>query len=324
MPSLVVSTGKTVLRTSSGKRLPFANPRWRLPLTLVSMRSPTEVMVKITGAMEVYGLAALKELGVLVCKPGPMGSGFYAGDHNMLQLRSSVKDGQLTVGGAVRIRVHDHNAGVPYPKQFRVVPFEAPIRADRLCKAIPPRKHAGTGKDPHVVRQPGQIHRDDFPSGTAEVEVKKGETLTLRASPGGEVVHTRAPSKWDYALMRIGQHSGWDQVAVGGGPYLLGWMPTRPEYKPERFGIGGLLGTMGKRKGPASLHTRKLKALPLHRLPAGATLQQFGVVHARLLEPGYARVITRQDKWIYVAAAVDADVKVEGWIEPSSLGEKVE
>ena len=44
------------------------------------MKSPAHVMMKITGAMEVYGVAALKDLGVLVCVPGPLGERFYAGE----------------------------------------------------------------------------------------------------------------------------------------------------------------------------------------------------------------------------------------------------
>ncbi len=88
--------------------------------------------------------------------------------------------------------------------------------------------------------------------------------------------------------------------------------------------LGGLIGEMVKAKPPWSLRTKKLRPLPLHPLPAGTPVQQFGVVHARLLKPGFARVISRQDGWIYVAAAVDDDVMVEGWIKPESLGVKAE
>lgn len=324
MPSLVVATGKTVIHSSSHKRVRFAHPRWRLPLTVTAMRPGGDVMVKISGGMEVYGLVALKDLGVLVCKPAPMGERYYAGDHNMLGVRSVVKDGRLMVGGEIQIRVKDYGKDVPYAQQFSRVPLEGAIGVENLCRVIPPKKHAGTNKDPYIVRSPGETHLDDFPSGTPEVSIKKEETLTLHASPGGQVIHTRGPSRWGYSLVRVGRRDGWDQVAVGGGPYLLGWIPSRPDREPVTGGIGGLLGTMGKMKGPASLHTRALKAKPLHRLPAGTPVQQFGVVHARLIKAGYARVITHQDGWVYVNAAVDDDVMVEGWVRPANLGAKVE
>jgi len=326
MPSLVVSTGKTVLYTSSGKRLPFAFPGWRLPLTLVAMRSPTEAMVKLTGGMEVYGLTAISEMGVLVCSPGPLGAHFYAGDGNMLRLRSVVRGGQVTVAGVVTLRLRDHDKKLTYGEQFRRLPFEAGIKVERLCKSVPGRKHTGTGKDPHIIRTTGEVHKDDLPAGMTRVYVEKGENPPLRATPGGggKVLHLRRADRWGYSLYRLEQKDGWDRVVAGSGPYLLGWIPTRPEYNPKSIGIGSILGTMGKSVGPANLRTKALRAYPLHRLSPGTPMQQFGVVHARLLKPGFARVITRKDKWIYVAAAVDRDVKVEGWIEAASLGEKVE
>ena len=313
----MVTTGKTVLYSSAGKRLPFAWPGWKLPVEVRSARPGGDLLVRIAGAIEVYGLTKLGDLGVLVCREGPLGEQYYAGRGNMLRPASPVSSGEVIVTGTVRVRIKPYGRDVPYARQFRGIRFKAPIAVSRLCTAVPPARHADTNEDPHVMSPLGEVKPEDFPD--------RAPLIRLLAAPKGKPLFTRAANKWGYSLVRIDKKDGWDRVAAGSGPYLLGWIPSRPDYRPGAggFGIGGVMGSMGKGKGPMSLRTKGLKQLPLHHLSAGTEVQQFGVVHGRLKKPGFARASSRQGKWIYVTAAVDEEMVVEGWIEARRLGAKV-
>jgi hypothetical protein len=108
---------------------------------------------------------------------------------------------------------------------------------------------------------------------------------------------------------------------MGDGPYLLGWTLSLPEQKQPRstFAVAGLV-SKDIAAGPIHLHSKKLQKLPLHALVAGTEILHFGVVHAVLRKPGYARVLKQHDNLAYVYAAVDDDVVVEGWVAQAKLG----
>jgi len=60
--------------------------------------------------------------------------------------------------------------------------------------------------------------------------------------------------------------------------------------------------------------------LPLHSRAAGTELRHFGVVYGRLRAPGRARVVKREAADLYVVAAVDSDITIQGWVPAGALG----
>ena len=124
----------------------------------------------------------------------------------------------------------------------------------------------------------------------------------------------------------------WDQVVLGGGPYLLGWTPSRVPNRRVGDPIGGLglvVGTIAdltdvELSGASrALAGKALQSLPLHELPAGTELSHFGTPRARLTERGLARVVRTAGPLAYVVAAADASITVEGWLPSSALGRLV-
>jgi hypothetical protein len=323
-PALVVAAPRVALTTAGPQRVRLATPRARLPLRVVEARANGDLVIAITGGIEIQGVGPLDTLGVLVCEPGPVSERLYAGTSNLLRLRSALTGGRLKVSGEVTLREREPDEKVPFFLQSRVLTLEGEIDEKRLCTTPPQRKRP---KEPVLVRTMGEVYDDDFPDDTRQVDVKKGEPLTLLARPGGTPLYTRPASHWGYSLVRLRTEAGWDLVAAGSGPYLVGWISTRPSrevFGPGGLGlVGGLVGR-DQRIGPRSLHTPTLEKLPLHSLPAGTTLRQLGVVHARLTKPGFARVGSLRDGWRYVVAAVDDDVVVEGWVDPRQLGPEVQ
>lgn len=182
------------------------------------------------------------------------------------------------------------------------MPFEAEVDAAHLCTAPLPARHAGTKEDPTVFKTYGEPDEEDFPRGTAVVDIDKGAPLELLDAPGGQPLHTFPPTEWGFPLIRLRTEGAWDLVAAGDGPYLLGWIPTRAPQK-ENGGelsavVGGVVG--GVLPGPFALHTQK---------------------RANLLKPGYGRIVgPPKGAWSYLIAAVDDDVTVEGWVETAKLG----
>jgi hypothetical protein len=323
LPSLVVALEGTVLRLAENEKVKVAFPRAGLPLRVREARREA-VRVELDGGIRVEGLTTLEELGVEVCEPGPLSERFYAGNGNRLRLRSGIDAGRIRVSGEVAVREVEYSKDVHFLKQFRRIPFETGVEVSRLCPAPQPPRHAGTAEDPEIARVFGEPDEEDFPKGTHLIDIEKGAPLTLLDAPGGNPVHTFPATQWGFTLIRVRTEGRWDLVAAGGGPYLLGWIPTRsPRDMQNAFGIGGL-GMSSSQKGPWALHTARLKQLPLHRVPAGTPLQHFGVVRATLNADGYARVQRTNGRWSYVVAAVDDEVTVQGWMETSALGEPLD
>lgn len=312
LPSLVVATRKTTVMTGGEKRIPFARPRAALPVTVrESSTDGRELLIHIGGGIELDGVIAPDDLGVLVCDAGPIGDHFYAGHENLVSLRSTITDGRVHIGGDVLTRVQPHDPNASFTQQFQTTPFEGDIAASRLCTQ-PPQKRAVS----HVL---GEIDTGDFPSGTQVVDIERGAPLSLLAAPGGAPVYTRPADPWGYSLAVVRHEGAWDYVAAGNGPYILGWVPARA---PRPAALQGGLASAPP-IGPASLQHTRYARMPLHELADGTEVQQFGIVRARLKKPGFARVSSAHEGWQYVVAAVDDDVVVEGWIDPTRLGKKL-
>jgi hypothetical protein len=323
-PSLLVATRTTVLRLAEAPEVRIAFPRVRLPLRLREAHDG-EVTVAIEGGIEVAGVVKLGELGVLACRPGPMGDHYYAGNDNLLSLRSVVTDGHVRVGGLVVIRQRPFDGPIPFAEQFREIPFEGDLPVTRLCDAPPPKRHAGTAADPSVAHLYGEPDEEDFPAGTKLVDIEKGAPLTLLDAPAGKPLHTIPANPYGFTLVWLRREGAWDLVAAGGGPYLLGWIPSRtPREDDSATGGLGLLGSIAEREAPIALYKKSLESSPLRRLPAGSAIRQLAVTRARFMRAGWARVVgAPSGAWSYVVAAVDADVTVEGWLETAKLGESV-
>jgi hypothetical protein len=322
LPPYVVAADKAVLRLDDDRNVRLAFPRHELPLRIREVRDD-EAVVEIDGGVRVSGVVKLDALGVIVCTPGPVGDHLYAGNGNLLTLRSSVHGGQVSVGGAVVVRQRAYAETVPFAEQFRSIPFEATLPTDRLCAGPQPKRHAGTVADPTVGRIHGEPDVEDFPKGTRLLDIDKDTSLTLLDAPGGKPLHTLPATEWGFVLVWLKREGGFDLVAAGGGPYLLGWIPAREPRNPAADSDGLLLGgVVGEgQEGPHALYGQELLTLPMHKLPAGAQLQQLGVVRATLMRDGYGRVVgAPRAGSSYVIAAVDDDVTVEGWIETARLG----
>lgn len=324
-PDLVVASPGTEILATGPQQVLLARPRSRLPLKITRTRPDGWVQVTLEGGIEVSGLVSLDSLGVMVCEAGPISDRLYAGHSNLLQLRSPVTAGRVKVAGVVILRERAYAKDLPFSRQFRRLALKGEIETRRLCRSTPPPKHAGTKADPTIIRALGEVYEDDFPSTMTFVTVEREVALTLHDRPGGTSIYTRPADSWGYTLARLRRKGGWDLVAAGSGPYVVGWTPTRPERKPSKaskvFGLlGGLMGTT---VGPWLLNSKKLRGLPLHALAAGTEIQQFGQAQARLTRPGFARASTLKDGWRYVSAAVDEDVVVHGWVEQRALGPEV-
>jgi hypothetical protein len=326
LPPFVVASVQTVLRLADDPKVRIASPRLRLPLK-VRAQASGQLVADIDGAILVRGLVKLEDLAVVVCDRGPVGQHFYAGKENLLTLRSAVRDGRVRVAGEVRVRAKPYVDGAPYWEQFRRLAFEAEVAVNRLCVSPVPQRHAGTAEDPHIGYGEGEPDPEDFSEGTRTVDIEKGVSLELLETPGGRPLHTFAPTEWGFRLMRLRSENGWDLVAAGGGPYLVGWIVSRPLREEKRAGeldalVGGSLVRGGA--GPGALNSKKFSLLPLHSLPADTEVQHRGRVQARLKKAGYCRVVGKPEgKWSFVVAAVDDDVTVEGWVETAKLGQSI-
>ncbi len=321
LPNHVVATSRTVLRLEEDRSVRLAFPRSELPLRVREVRDD-EAVVEIDGGIRVSGVVKLVDLGVLACTPAPIGAHFYAGNGNLLSLRSTVQGDRVRVGGEVVVRQRTYADGMRLADQFRTIPFEAEVPTSLLCNATPPKRHAGSAEDPTVAHAYGEPDEEDFPKGTRLLDIEKGASLVLLDAPGGKPLHVLPATDWGFVVVWLKREGAFDLVAAGGGPYLLGWIPSRePRKDDEGYGGLGLLGSVGDVEGPMALHAKDLEALPLHKLPAGSELQQLGVVRATLMREGYGRVAgAPRGNWSYVIAAVDDDVTVEGWIETAKLG----
>lgn len=320
LPALIVATTDTVLTTGSVGTPPVRLARLghAVPLEVKGSGPGDTLSVQVHGGIELQGRAARDTLGVVVCESGPLGERYYVGRGNVLRLRSAVEGGKVEVEGSVRLPKKPNERAKPWNEQYQNITFSTPIETNRLC-TTPLRRPAGTEEDPALGQITGELNESDFPAGTPFIEMKKGVALSLRDRPDGTVIYTRSPEPWGYALARIEQKGKWDRVAAGEGPYLLGWMPSRPPRK-KAASDGVLAGLGADMPGPLSLHTDGLEYLPLHELPAGAELRQFGLPVARLTRAGYARLSSLRDGAQYAVVAVDDDVVVEGWLDPAKVG----
>jgi len=322
LPSLVVATMDTRLRAAANADTVVAHPRRGLPLTVREVAPDGRtVLVATTGAVEVVGAVPVTALGVIVCRAGRAGDRFYLGAGNVLPLRGGLVDGAVHVGGTFRAKARQVE-GRAFFAALDKVPFDAVVPEEQLCTAPPPPRHAGTNADPIIAQIPGSPDREDFPPATEELDIPKDTPLALRALPAVDSprVFARAPDPWGYSLPVVARDGDSVLVAVGEGPYLVGWVEGRPTRRiDEHFGmVGGILGGHNG-PGPVSLYSRELQTLPLVRLPKGAELRAYGVVHARFHADAYARVIRRDGGHAYVAAAVDRDVLVSGWTSEDTL-----
>lgn len=321
LPQYVVAASNTILRLPEDPKVRLAFPRSELPLRV--RETAKGLVADIDGAVRVSGIVKLNELGVVVCEPGLIDSHFYAGNANLLTLRSEVRDGRVRVAGVVTVPAKSYST--PHTKQFRQMrqmPFESELDAARLCTGPLPKRHAGTAEDPQIYYGVSSPDLEDFPAGTQMVEIEKDTPLQLLDAPGGNTVHSFPAEQWGFSLVRLRTEGAWDLVAAGGGPYLVGWIPTRSP-KERGIGVGGLIGGRSGKwaEVPFALMDQKHRALPLYELPADTVVQQFGVPRARLKKSGYGRVVgVPQGSWSYVIAAVDEDVTVEGWVETAKLG----
>ncbi len=292
--------------------------RGGLPLEVLGAAASGRVRVAVHGAISVSGITDLDQLAVQVCQAGLVGDRYYFGNGNVVSLRGGVEDGQVHVGGTVSTAV-EHDNG---PSTTMRTAFDVRIPLSRLCTSTPAARHAGTKQDPTVGHVPGEIDSEDFPAHTDEVDIAAGETLTLLDAPGGSPIYQREPGRWGFVIMKLRSEHGFDQVALGDGPYLVGWTKSRTPRKRERgaLHIGDVIGTMPE--GPWALQSAALLSKPLRRLPVSTELNQLGVC-ARFGAPGYARVMRVENGSAYVVAGVDDNLLVEGWVDEQALGAEV-
>ncbi len=329
LPPLVLTTQHTVFwdapPRADRKSVRLARPAWKKALTLLGAPDAAGyVAVRLDGGIEVTGLARVADLGVMVCVPGPVGEQGYAGNGNLLQLSGVLAETTVQIADQVRVPLRPFAPGMRYGQQFSHVPLMGDVPRDRLCSTLPKSRHAGTLADPSVGHIDGEVDSEEFPSDAVLVDIPAGETLTLLDAPDGHPRLTRGAEPYGFVVVRVAQRTtasgAWDQIAVGGGPYLLGWVRARPPRGPEDGGLamlGGVLG--GSMHTPFALMSAPLAKLPLHMLPAGTVIQQYGQPFAVLKRDGWARASDLQDGWRYVTAAVDGDVTVEGWVRPDAL-----
>lgn len=324
LPALLLTHRQTLLwdRPSGGSVAPVRLARLgnRQPLRIVERVGAGYVRVALTGGVEVTGLARLQDLAVMVCVPGPLTADRYAGAGNLLRLSGAMSDDAVGVADTALVPVRPVDATTRYGQQWARLPVVGEIARSRLCDAVPKPRHAGTDADPFVGHISGEADVAEFAPGAAEVDIAADVTLTLLDAPGGQPLLTRAAEPYGFVVVRVDQRGAWDQVAMGDGPYLLGWMPSRPPRQPSQGGlamIGGLLA--GGSDVPYSLLAKELLKQPLRALPAGTIIQQYGRAFATLKRDGWAREGDLQDGWRYVHAAVDGEVMVEGWVRPDVL-----
>jgi len=299
-----------------------------LPLAASELRGSGEtVLVTFKDRVELRGLVALQQLGVLVCQPGRVSMNVLAAAGNLVTLRSPVMDGHVAIGGTVVV------PGVPKVvggSRLARIPFTAEIGAARLCAAKPAPRHAGTDADPVVLQARGEVDTDDFPVGTPVLEVPKGDPLALSDRPAAPPFFVRPGADWGFTTVRLSTDGQWDQVVLGEGPYIVGWTRTRaPDHHVgDPMGGLGIVGTLSETD--VNLHaamdllaSAPLRSLPLHEVPAGTELAHHGTARARLITSGFARVVRTEGALAYVVAAVDGSMTVEGWLPSTALGRRM-
>lgn len=113
LPPYIVASAHTVLRLPEDPTVRLAFPRFKLPLRI--RPEARGLVAEVDGAIRVSGIAKLEELGVVMCEAGPVGSHFYAGNGNLLTLRSGVRGGRVRVAGLVNLRLKPYAAPQAVP-----------------------------------------------------------------------------------------------------------------------------------------------------------------------------------------------------------------
>ena len=315
LPPLLVTTPSSLLMASGPTRVALAHPRARLPIEVRTVPGGA-LVATIHGGIEVTGELENNEVGVLVCTPGDVGDHDYAGANNLLTLRSTIEGGRVKVRGTA---VVDERVSRT---------FDGDLEVSRLCATVPPRRHTGASGDPFVAHPSGEVDEEDFPHGTPILDVAAHVHLSLRDAPNGAELSPIDGGEYGLVVMKLESREGWDRIALGGGPYVTGWIAAKTPGVTIRTDTDllAMLGELAgdKRPGPMSLRAKVLLKYPLHELAQGTEIRQFGVTRARLTKPGFARVGALRDGWRYVFVAVDDDVMVEGWIDPARVGAKLE
>jgi hypothetical protein len=323
LPELIVATPRTRF-VSGPDRHVVAIPRARLPLR-IAPEAPGDgglVTASAVGGISLTARVPREELGVLVCEAGLVGDHLYAGVGNLLVLGPRISETTFRVRGDVVLR-SDEPADKPAFLRVRRVAIDGAIDARRLCARVPPPRHAGTADDPQIALMPGDLDEEDFPSSMAWVDLPGTSAKPLLARPSGDVL-VPLRTEADH-VPTFGREGTFHRVAVGSGPYAVGWVDGATPAAPPTLGVvGGLLGgEMAPRPGPSSLYRRDLAKLPLRPVLAG-TRVDLGGATATLTRPGYARVSRSSGTRSWVNAAVDDDVLVAGWVETSALGAPVD
>lgn len=333
LPPLLVTTAASRLMASGPTPVALAHPRARLPIS-VRTAPGGALVATIHGGIEVTGELENNELGVLVCTPGDVGERYYVGAGNLLTLRSTIDAGRVKVRGTAVVDDRAVGpttfAGAPVSRAHLDVSwtFDGDLEVSRLCTTPPPPRHAGTNADPFVGHAAGEVDDEDFPHGTPTVDVAPHVRVSLRDAPNGAEFSQLDGGEFGLVVMKLASRDGWDRIAFGGGPYVTGWIASKTPGLTTRTDseLLAMLGELAvdKRPGPISLRAKVLLQYPLHELPQGTEIRQFGQTRARLTKPGFARVGAQRGDWRYVFVAVDDDVMVEGWIDPARVGAKLE
>ena len=323
LPKLVVATRSTQIGSMLDPNEHWARPIEGVPLEVVSVDGD-RALVRTTRGAELQGLTMTKSLGVMPCEPTPIGDRWLAGRHDVLPLRSLVKDGRVDVAGTVTLRQNEYFEGEAFNREFKTLRFEGSIPVASLCTSAPP-EHAGTDADPIPGKVVGENDSDGFSPSTPEIDVGKGRAMTLLDAPGGAPIYSRPADEWGYSLKVIETRDQWMRVAAGGGPYLLGWIPAEPAHVPEPVAGTSILAAIGG-VGPLDLATGDLAKDPLYELPAGATIAGPGNAVAHIVKSGYVRVKNERDTSgrVHVFASISQSMTLEGWMDPSRLGRLVE
>lgn len=285
----------------------------------------SSVLVATTGAVEVVGTLPLSGLSAVVCKPGLSGEHLYLGAGHQVALAGGLENGRIATKGVLSVR-SDGPADDPkiLTTRLAVVPYELTLPEGDLCTAPPKPRHKGGTEDPFPAHLAGETDLEDMPAGTGQQVLPKGTPLVLWPTAasaaqraGARPILDLGPQRWDRRLPVLERQRDAVRVALGDGPFVVGWLTEAGTTKvdEEADAKGGLLmgGTLDHGPGSYLLYTRELQGLPLLALKAGATLRGGGVVHARFLKDGYARVHKRDGHQVFVTAAASDDLTVTGW-----------
>ena len=85
------------------------------------------------------------------------------GAGNLLRLGGALRAETLGIADQALVRVRPWEQGKPWGHEYTWIPVAGELPRERLCPAIPPKRHAGTNADPIIGHALGEPDLEDFP-----------------------------------------------------------------------------------------------------------------------------------------------------------------